>query len=301
MLGAIIGDMVGSPYEHISCNIKTTDFPLFSPRSRFTDDTVMTVAVAAGLMQSCTDVANAQENIINAMHYYGAMFPNAGYGGTFIRWLLQKSRTPYGSFGNGSAMRVSPVGWMFDSIAEVEKYAEASAAVSHNHPEGIKGAQAIAGCIYLARTGSSKETIKEYISNRHAYDLSQSLDEIRENYEWDVTCQGSVPQAITAFLESTSFEDAIRKAISIGGDSDTIGAMTGSIAEAFYGEIPPAIVREAEARLDVRLLEVVRTWRAQYVNSSSQSDSEESNHEDDTATSKESSWWRKMMQRFRSC
>lgn len=234
MLGAIIGDICGSVYEWR--NEKDINrIELFKEGCFPTDDSVMTTAVARALMDSENmDDDWTKEILINSMHYYGTLFPRAGYGGHFSRWLGCYERDAYNSFGNGSGMRVSPVGWLHDNMEETLHYAKVSAEVTHNHPEGIKGAQAIAACIFLARTGHSKDEIRRYVEENF-YDLDFTLDAIRPGYVFDVTCQGSVPQAIEAFLESDDFDDAIRKAISIGGDSDTIAAMTGAIAEAFYG------------------------------------------------------------------
>ena len=257
MYGAIIGDMVGSVYEWN--NIKTVDFRLFSPRSHYTDDTVMTVAVAEGLMNGGKEENTAEEAIKDSMLKYGAMFPRAGYGGGFSRWLTSENPKPYNSYGNGSTMRVSPVGWIARSLEDAELYAEISARVTHNHPEGIKGAVSTAGAIFLARKGKTKDEIKEYAASKFHYDLDRKLDDIRPTYTFDVTCQGSVPEAIIAFLESDGFEDAIRKAVSLGGDSDTIGAITGSIAEAAYG-IPDDLRKIAESKLDGRLLRVIDRW-----------------------------------------
>lgn len=252
MIGAIIGDIVGSVYEWN--NIKTKDFPLFSPRCFFTDDTVMTLAIAEGLMNG-----GSADAFIQAMKKYGRMYPDAGYGGRFGSWLFTEDTHPYNSWGNGSAMRVSPVAWMFDTLAELEQFAEVSAAVTHNHPEGIKGAQATAAAIFLARKGKSKDEIKDHIESKYGYDLSRTLDEIRPGYRFNESCQETVPEAITAFLESVDFEDAIRNAISLGGDSDTLAAITGSIAEAAYG-VPEEIMEKALAILDERLLDVYRQF-----------------------------------------
>lgn len=233
LLGAIIGDINGSIYERQKQNIKTKDFELFTESMHITDDTVMTVAVADALLAGGT--AN---DFIDAMRTHGRAFPEAGYGGTFGDWLASDSRAPYGSWGNGSAMRVSPVAWWGDTEAQVESLAEVSASVTHDHPEGIRGAQAVAAAVYLARTGRSRQDMKEHVEARYGYDLDRSLDQLRPTYALDridVSCQGSVPIAIRAYLESTGFEDAIRNAISMGGDSDTIAAMAGSIAEAEYG------------------------------------------------------------------
>lgn len=248
MIGAIIGDIVGSVYEWN--NIKTKEFPLFSPGCFFTDDTVMTLAIAEGLMNGGSAAA-----FIQAMKKYGRMYPDAGYGGRFGRWLFSEDTNPYNSWGNGSAMRVSSVAWAFDTLAEVEQCAEISAAVTHNHPEGIKGAQATAAAIFLARKGKSKQEIKAYIESKYGYDLGRNLDEIRKNYRFYESCQETVPEAITAFLESMDFEDAIRNAISLGGDSDTLAAITGSIAEAAY-KVPEEIKGKALSFLDERLCKV---------------------------------------------
>ena len=279
MLGAIVGDIIGSVYEWN--NIKTKDFPLFSKESRFTDDTVMTCAVAEGLMNGGTE-----DDFIDACKKYGRMFPFAGYGGRFRKWLISEDRKPYNSYGNGSAMRVSPCGWIMDCgfcartgmwPSNGREIARRSAAVTHNHPEGIKGAMAIADAIFMCRFyfgGYSgdyqapindqpeeiKRRIRQHIEDEYGYNLSFTLDEIRPGYQFDVSCQGSVPQAIVAFLESTDFEDAIRNAVSIGGDSDTIAAMAGSIAEAAYG-IPDWIREEAYSRLAEPLKEVLRRWK----------------------------------------
>lgn len=253
MLGAIIGDIVGSVYEWH--NIKTKEFPFFSKRCHFTDDTVMTIAVAEALMNGGTP-----DDFLDAMKKYGKLYPRCGYGRHFHRWVKLDNREPYNSWGNGSAMRVSPCAWYGKSLAEAEDMAERSAAVTHNHPEGIKGAQATTAAIYLARLGRNKAEIKEYVENKYGYDLSRSLEEIRPTYRFDESCQGSVPEAIIAFLESNGFEDAIRNAVSLGGDSDTIAAITGSIAEAAYG-IPEPLLAEALSFLDDRLLSVVNAWR----------------------------------------
>ena len=262
MLGAIIGDIVGSVYEFD--NIKTKDFELFKPDCRFTDDTVMTCAVADAIMNG-----GSEKDFILSMKKYGRMYPHAGYGGRFRVWLRSKDTEPYNSFGNGSAMRVSPCAWVMDcdhyartGMWPSRDLARLSASVTHNHPEGIKGALAVCDAIFIARLNSyeCKSRIKEHIKEEYGYDLSMSLDSIRKDYEFDETCQGSVPQAIIAFLESIDFEDAIRNAISIGGDSDTIAAITGSIAEAAYG-IPEEIKEKSYAYLDETLKDVLRRWK----------------------------------------
>jgi len=254
MLGAFIGDIVGSVYEWH--NIKTKDFPLFRDGCTFTDDTVMTVAVADALMSGGT-----KDNFIDSMKKFGRLYPNSGYGGRFGSWLFSDDREPYNSWGNGSAMRVSPCGWFTEALEETESLAEKSATVTHNHPEGIKGAQATAAAIYLARVGTKKDKIKEYIENKYGYDLNRTLDEIRPVYRFNESCQETVPEAIIAFLQSADFEDAIRNAVSLGGDSDTLAAITGSIAEAVYG-IPDWIRDKALGLLDAPLREVYERWRA---------------------------------------
>lgn len=262
MLGAIFGDIVGSVYE--GRNNRTKDFPLLIEESTFTDDTVMTIAIGDALLEALEqdyDEAKIEKTIITKMQAYGRAYPYRGYGGMFAKWLEAKDPQPYHSFGNGSAMRVSSVGWLFDTLEEVEHYAQITARVTHNHPEGIKGAKAIAACIYLARKKKSKEEIYEYITKTYQYDLHESLDEIRSYYSFDVTCQGSVPQAIRAFYESENYEDAIRGAISIGGDSDTIACMTGGIAKAYYG-MPEDLKNMAKKRLDKRLLKVVNAFES---------------------------------------
>lgn len=254
MIGAIIGDIIGSVYEWK--NVKTTDFPLFVERSRFTDDTVMSIAAA--------------ECVLNGLDYeetfkaYGRRYINAGYGRNFRMWLMGMIDGPYNSYGNGSAMRVSPIGWAIDDLDLVLQEAERSAIVSHNHPEGVKGAQAVAAAVWMAKKGETKTAIKEYVSTQFGYDLNRTLDKIRPGYSFEVSCQGSVPEAIIAFLESNNFEDAIRKAISIGGDSDTIACIAGGIAHAFYKEIPKDIVNEAKNRLPDDLNEMLELFMSSF-------------------------------------
>lgn len=231
MYGAIIGDIVGSKYEFN--NIKTKAFPFISEGCEFTDDTVMTVAVARALLRSIEEKRPFKPILVQEMQSLGREYPHAGYGGMFSSWLYEENPQPYNSFGNGSAMRASPCGLIAVTLDEAVALARASAEVTHNHPEGIKGAEATAAAVFLARTGKSKEDIGGYICD-HYYDLSQTLDEIRPTYWFNETCQSTVPQAIIAFLESTSYEDAIRNAISLGGDSDTLAAITGAIAWSYY-------------------------------------------------------------------
>jgi ADP-ribosylglycohydrolase len=255
MLGAIIGDIVGSIYEFN--NIETKDFPLFSKECHFTDDTVMTIAVADALL-----AGGSADDFIDSMKKWYKLYPYLSYGGSFKCWLRSDNKSPYNSFGNGSAMRVSPCAWLADSLVEAETLAKKSAVVTHNHPEGVKGAQAVAAAIYLARVRKDKDEIKLYVTNRYKYDLTQRLDDIRPHYGFNETCQGTVPEAITAFLESNRFEDAIRNAISLGGDSDTLAAITGSIAEAYYG-IPLKLIDKAMAHLNgTPMISVLRDWTA---------------------------------------
>lgn len=236
MYGAILGDIVGSPYEFDCNNYKAKDFPLFSQQSEFTDDTVMTLAVAKALMDTRgQDDAAIKAALVREMQRLGYTYPDRGYGVRFGDWLYEDAPKPYNSYGNGSAMRVSPAAWLGGDMEEVLHLARLTAEVTHNHPEGIKGAQATAAAIYLARTGHSKADIKAYVEREFSYDLSRTCDKIRPTYHHVESCQETVPQAITAFLESTDFEDALRTAVSLGGDSDTLAAITGSIAEGFYG------------------------------------------------------------------
>lgn len=262
MIGAIIGDIVGSIYEFD--NIKTKDFEFFNKECVFTDDTVLTVAVADALMQfeEITDYEEFKSVLINIMHKYGKLYPDCGFGGHFLVWVLKKHTEPYNSFGNGSAMRVSPVGWYARTLEEAENLAKATAEITHNHPEGIKGAVVTAGAIFLARTGATKEEIKNYVTQH--YEINFTLDEIRSDYDYDITCQGTVPQAMQAFLESENFEDAIRNAISIGGDSDTLAAITGSVAEAFYG-INEEMKETALSYLDDELLDIIERFEKMYL------------------------------------
>ena len=240
MLGAIAGDIIGSVYEHN--NIKTTEFPLFQDASVFTDDSVLTIALADSIIRGT--------NYTDKLKQFYSQYPEAGYGFSFSQWAESEDSAPYYSWGNGSAMRVSPVGFAYESLEEVLLEARKSAVITHDHIEGIKGAQATASAVFLARTGKSKDEIKNYIESEFNYDLHQTIDKIRETYELDLSCQGTVPQAIVAFLESTDYEDAIRKAISIGGDSDTIACIAGGIAHAFYKKIPDIIIDKTYKILD---------------------------------------------------
>ena len=254
MYGAILGDIIGSPFEFDRGN-KTKEFDLFTKGCDFTDDSVMTIAVGEALLAVGAEatVKEIEEALVTNMQDWGKRYPYAGYGGRFRYWLRESNPKPYGSYGNGSAMRVSAAGWLYDSLERTREVARATANVTHNHPEGIKGAEATASAIYMARNSSSKEEIKEYIEREFHYNLDRTLDEIRPGYHMDETCQRTVPEAIIAFLESKDFEDAIRNAVSLGGDTDTLGAITGSIAEAFYG-IPAVLIAECRSRMDEGLM-----------------------------------------------
>ena len=287
MLGAIFGDIVGSSYEFH--NTHDYDFKLLTKWSRPTDDSYMTLAVAKSLMDTienerefirflaaqdpddeqrefdeiCGDGPEIRPlplNLVENMQEIGNRYPNAGYGGMFAQWLRANDPKPYGSYGNGSGMRVSPVGWLYPTLEETLETAEITASVTHNHPEGIKGAQAIASAIFLARNGVDKREIKRFITESFDYDLDRRLDDIRPTYTFNETCQGSVPEAIIAFLEGNDYEDVIRKAVSLGGDSDTIACMAGGIAEAYFG-MPEAFKKETLDRLDKPMRKIVRDFR----------------------------------------
>ena len=260
MLGAILGDMIGAPYE-FDRSPKTKEFPLFSRETEFTDDSVMTVAVAEALLDTLgkTD-EEIKAALVSSMRRWGRKYPDAGYGFRFYGWLRTKDPAPYGSYGNGSAMRVSSAGWLFDTLAETRRIARLTAEVTHNHPEGIKGAEATASAIFLARTGSGKNEIKDYIVREFGYDLSRTCDEIRPTYRHVESCQGTVPEAITAFLEGENFEDVIRTAVSLGGDCDTLTCIACSIGEAFYG-IPQEMITECRKRLPKDMRDVLDRFR----------------------------------------
>lgn len=251
MWGATLGDIIGSPYEFDQGD-KTTDFPIFVPASDFTDDTVLTVAVAAALLELDGDPTHADAVIVQKLRDYCRRYPDptGGYGGRFATWLRSETPLPYSSFGNGAAMRVSAVGWLFDSLADVERWAAVTAAVTHDHPEGIKGAQAVAAAIFLARRHGplAQSVIRDYVADRFGYDLTRSVDEIRPGYHHVESCQQTVPEAVTAYLEAYDFEHAVRLAVSLGGDTDTVAAITGSIAEAAWG-VPDGLRTEARHRL----------------------------------------------------
>lgn len=253
MLGAIAGDIIGSVHEFAAT--KTKDFPLFGPESRFTDDTVLTVAMAEWILTGA--------DLVDLLHDYTASFPGRGYGLMYGRWASNRWRKPYHSFGNGSAMRVSPIGFAFETLEEVLQWAERSAAVTHNHPEGIRGAQATAAAVFWARQLRDKEEIRRRLAERFGYDLGFTLDAIRPTYRFNETCQDTVPQALVAFLESSGYEDAIRSAVSLGGDADTLACITGGMAEAYYG-VPESISRHCFDVLDDRLATVVQRFRERF-------------------------------------
>ncbi len=254
MIGAIAGDIIGSIYE--ANPIKTEQFELFSPESRVTDDSVLTLALADTILTGTPYVENLKQ--------FYRWYPNAGYGGNFRRWAQSDDPQPYNSWGNGAAMRISPVGYAYDDLATVLAKAAEFTAVTHNHPKGVKGGQATAAAIFLARAGESKAAIRAAIEQRFGYDLSQPIDAIRPAYGFDVSCQGTVPPAIRAVLDSTDFETAIRKAISLGGDADTLACIAGGIAEALYGGVPEPIVTEVYRRLDARLGAIARAFGDRY-------------------------------------
>lgn len=262
MYGAILGDMIGAPYE-FDRGGKTKDFPLFVRESRYTDDTVMTVAVAEALLDhpSASD-DTVRTALVESMQKWGHAYPGAGYGARFRGWLKAAEPEPYGSYGNGSAMRVSSAGWLYDTIDETRRIARLTADVTHNHPEGIKGAEATASAIFLARTGSSKEEIRDYIMLEFGYDLTRTCDQIRPTYRHVESCQKTVPEAITAFMEGTDFEDVIRTAVSLGGDCDTLTCIAGGIAEAFYG-VPDNMAAECRKRLPEDMLTVLDRFTKQ--------------------------------------
>lgn len=255
MFGAIVGDVVGSHYEHFPT--KSVDFELFREHRGATDDSVLSVAVADWLLNGGL--------LRDYLHSYVARYPNAGYGGTFINWARCQETEPYNSWGNGSAMRVSPVAYTKDTLEDVLQLAEHSASVTHNHPDCIAGAKATAGAIFLAGEGHTKTQIRNFVESNFEYDLSRNLDEIRAGYSFDVSCAGSVPESIIAFLESTSFESAIRLAISLGGDADTMACIAGSIAEPFYGGVPESLRDATRSYLDEPMLAVIDDFSERFV------------------------------------
>ena len=254
MIGAIAGDIIGSIYERH--NIKTKDFPLFSPNCTFTDDSVLTIALADSILSGASYTENLKK--------FFRLYPHRGYGASFYEWAGSQNPEPYNSYGNGAAMRIGPVGFAYDNLDDVLQKAKEFTEITHNHPEGIKGAQATAVAIFLARTGKSKDDIKDYIETTFVYDLSQHIDEIRPYYFFDISCQGTVPQAIRAFIDSTDLEDAIRNAVSLGGDSDTLACITGAVAQAFYGTVPETITTKVYEILDERLNKITKEFMQKY-------------------------------------
>lgn len=254
MIGAIAGDIVGSVYE--THPIKTKDFPLFHPRCRFTDDSVLTLAIARALLE--------ERDYARALLELGRRYPRAGYGGAMLRWLHSSNPRPYGSWGNGAAMRVSPVGLAFEREEQVLEEAARTAMVTHDHPEGIKGAQATALAVWLLRTTHDKELMRKEISRRFDYDLCRKVEAIRPFYSFDVSCQGTVPEALICFLDSDSWEDAVRNAVSLGGDSDTLACIAGAVAEAYYGTLPAQVVRRVKETLTPELWDILSSFYARF-------------------------------------
>ena len=254
MIGAIAGDIIGSVYEFN--NIKTKDFILFSDKCFFTDDSILTIALADSIMTGKPYV----ENLKTFYRWY----PNGGYGGSFLRWAQSRRSEPYNSWGNGAAMRISPVGFTYNDLDTVLQKAREFTALTHSHPEGIKGGQATATAVFLARSGNSKAEIKEFVESRFQYDLSKHVDDIRPTYEFDESARGTVPQAIRAFIDSVDFEDAIRTAVSLGGDTDTLACITGGIAQAFYGSVPETIQQNVYSILDNRLGVITQRFMERY-------------------------------------
>ena len=267
MLGAIIGDIIGMPFEFNPH--KSTEFKLITPRCTFTDDTVMTCAVAEALMKvfktrneasTPEHEENFKRELVSSMQRLGNLYPDAGYGTRFYLWLMQSEPRPYNSLGNGSAMRVAPVAWAFDELEQVERFAELSSIVTHNNPEGIRGAKAVAAKIFLARKGKTQDEIKNYVSAKYYYDLTKSVERIRNNYRFNETCPGSVPESIVAYLDAEDFESAVRNAVSLGGDADTQADIAGAIAEGSWG-IPDEIISACLSKLDDNLRNILRKWR----------------------------------------
>lgn len=260
MFGAILGDIIGSTYE-FGASDKSKEFPLFNRLSEFTDDTVMTIAVAEVMLDVTeeTDENEIKEKLVDSFKKWGRKYPYAGYGTKFSMWLQLEDRKPYNSFGNGSAMRVSSTGWLFDDIDTVRKMARLSAEVTHNHPEGIKGAESTASAIFMARKGKSKDEIKKYVEDEFGYDLNRTCDEIRPDYFHVESCMASVPESIICFLEGKDYEDTVRNAVSLGGDADTMAAIAGSIAEGFFG-ISEELKKECYKRITKEMADVLRQF-----------------------------------------
>lgn len=262
MLGAVIGDIAGSRFEMEKDNIKTKEFELFAPDCTFTDDSVMSLAIAQSFISCRENFDILGSRAVLSMQWLGKLYPDCGFGGNFRKWVKSRYPKPYGSYGNGAAMRVGACGWVAKTADEAVSFAHAVTEVTHNHPQAMKGAEAVSMCIFLARSGKTVKEIRDYV-NENYYELNFTLNDIRDTYRFDISCDGTVPQAITAFLESTDFEDAIRNAVSIGGDSDTVAAITGSIAEAYYG-IPEKMRENALCYLDERLTNIVNDFESAY-------------------------------------
>lgn len=262
MYGAIIGDIIGSRFE-FDRGSKSREFELFTPRCNFTDDTVMTVAVAEALMNAGkdSDEKTIKSELIKSMKMWGQRYPDAGYGGRFIRWVLSEEPKPYGSYGNGSGMRVSSVGWLYDSLERTREVARWTAEVTHNHPEGIKGAESVAAAIFMARNGASKDEIKKYIEDEFGYNLNRTLDEISPSYHHVEDCMRTMPEAFTCFLEADSYEETVRNVMYIGGDTDTLAAIAGAVAEASWG-IPEDIIDSGMNFLSSDILDVVLKFKS---------------------------------------
>lgn len=262
MYGAIIGDIIGSRFE-FDRGSKSREFELFTPRCNFTDDTVMTVAVAEALMNAGkdSDEKTIKSELIKSMKMWGQRYPDAGYGGRFIRWVLSEEPKPYGSYGNGSGMRVSSVGWLYDSLERTREVARWTAEVTHNHPEGIKGAESVAAAIFMARNGASKDEIKKFIEDEFGYNLNRTLDEISPSYHHVEDCMRTMPEAFTCFLEADSYEETVRNVMYIGGDTDTLAAIAGAVAEAFWG-IPEDIIDSGMNFLSSDILDVVLKFKS---------------------------------------
>ncbi|MCR5278365.1 MAG: ADP-ribosylglycohydrolase family protein [Lachnospiraceae bacterium] len=260
MYGAILGDIIGSRFE-FDRGGKTKKFELLTEEDCFTDDSVMTVAVADALMAAGVNasVDNIEKECIKAMKYWGRIYPNAGYGGRFWGWLFGGQEGAYGSYGNGSAMRVSAAGWLYDSVERTREVARATANVTHNHPEGLKGAECTAAVIYLARTGSTKEEIASYVEREFGYDFSETLDDMRRRHEHVESCMDSLPKALRSFFDGTSYEDTVRNAVSLGGDTDTLAAIAGAMAEGFYG-VPQELKDRGDEFLESDMIGVIRRF-----------------------------------------
>ena len=261
MYGAILGDIIGSRFE-FDRGPWTKDFELFTDEDLWTDDSVMTIAIMEALMNAGKDapVEIIKEECIKSMQKWGREYPNAGYGNRFIFWVHAKNPEAYNSWGNGSAMRVSGAGWVYDSLERTREVAKATAEVTHNHPEGIKGAECTAAVMYLARTGVPKSEIKEYVIKEFGYDVSKTVDELRPLHHHDESCMDALPKALVSFFEGTSYEDVIRNAVSLGGDTDTIAAIAGAMADAMYG-IPTGILEEGLEFLEDDMAETCRAFR----------------------------------------